>query len=65
MWLVLTLRSANSSSPERSARGSPHHPSHLPNCFRILSVQATFGIASAILAAATLSFGMGAVAHPE
>lgn len=33
----------------------------LPNCFGILSVQATFGVASAILAAATLSFlGMGA-----
>jgi peptide/nickel transport system permease protein len=33
----------------------------LPNCFGILGVQATFGVASAILAAATLSFlGMGA-----
>lgn len=33
----------------------------LPNCLGILSVQATFGVASAILAAATLSFlGMGA-----
>jgi peptide/nickel transport system permease protein len=33
----------------------------LPNCFGIVSVQATFGVASAILSAATLSFlGMGA-----